>query len=224
MNKRSYWLVLLGGLAALLLAGVGCQTDIKPVEDRVGAVEQNVAAAQTKLTSLEGKAGAAEQNLIAAQAKLTSLEGKAGKIAAPAGKVEFVVTGVELKGSTVTKDLAVPPVDPKTLSDGYRYKEPGVADKADATKWEVSTYVWAPGAMTALQGDQVSARIFIVNGDKHTTWIEGPDGKEIVKEEVQNRGREYVMTFTASQVGNYKLVCNEHDPTMRAVITVLPRS
>jgi len=202
MSKRVHYLWVGGGLAVMVLAAVAC-TDIKPVEDRVGAAEQSIAAAQ---------------------AKVTALEAKAGKIAAPAGKVEFVVTGVELKGSTVTKDLAVPPVNPKTLSDGYRYKEPGVADKADATKWEVSTYVWAPGAMTALQGDQVTARIFIVNGDKHTTWIEGPDGAEVVKEQEQNRGREYLMTFTAAQAGNYKLVCNEHDPTMRAVITVLPRS
>lgn len=203
MSKGMRYLLVGGGLAALLLAAVACGPDIKPVEDRVGAAEQNIAAAQ---------------------AKLTSLEGKAGKIAAPAGKVEFTVTGVEWKGSTVTKDLAAPTIDPKTLSDGYRYKAPGVADKADATKWEVSTYVWQPGAMTVLQGDQVALRVFIVNGDKHTTWVEGPDGAEVVKEAEQNRGREYLMTFTAAKAGNYKLICNEHDPTMRANITVLPRS
>ncbi|GEM_PF-7124604 len=203
MNRRLYHMVIMGGLATLLLPALACGTDIKPVEDRVGAVEKSVTEVQ---------------------AKLANVEAKAGKIAAPAGAVEFVVTGVELKGSTVTKDLAVPPVNPKTLSDGYRYKEPGVADKADATKWEVSTYVWTPGAMTVLQGDRVDMRIFIVNGDKHTTWVEGPDGKEVVKEQEQNRGREYVVSFTASQVGTYKLVCNEHDPTMRSVITSLPRS
>jgi plastocyanin len=201
---RSYlrYLLIGGCFAALLLAAMAC-TDLKPVENRVGAVEQSLAVAQ---------------------AQVASLERKAGKIVAPAGEVEFVVTGVELKGSTSTASLAVPPVNPKTLSDGYRYKEPGVADKADATKWEVSTYVWTPGAMMVLQGDKVTARIFIINGDKHTTWVEGPDGAEVVKEQEQNRGREYVVTFTASQVGHYTLICNEHDPTMRAVITVLPRS
>ena len=189
------------GLA--LLAAMACAPSIKPLEDRVGAAEKNV-------TTIQGK--------------LASLEGKAGKIAAPAGKVEFVVTGVELKGSTVIKDLAVPTIDPKTLSDGYWYKAPGDADKSDPTKWEVSTYVSTPGAMTVLQGDDVALRIFIVNGDKHKTWIEGPDGKEVVKEQEQNRGREYVMKLTASQVGTYRLLCNNHDPTMTAVITVLPRS
>jgi plastocyanin len=203
MDRRVRAVVAAASAPILLLLVAACSTDVKPLEDRVGAVEQNATAAQ---------------------AKLASLEGKAGKIAAPATKVWFAVTGVELKGSTVTKDLAVPPVNPKTLSDGYRYKAPGEADKADATKWEVSTYVWDPGAITVLQGDEVTLRIFIVNGDKHTTWIEGPDGKEVVKEQEQNRGREYLMTFTAGQVGHYMLHCNEHDPTMNAVITVLPRS
>lgn len=201
--ERRFRAVVAAAGAAILLATAACSTDVKPLEDRVGAVEQNATAAQ---------------------AKLASLEGKAGKIAVPPSKVWFAVTGVELKGSTVTKDLAVPPVNPKTLSDGYRYKAPGEADKADATKWEVSTYVWNPGAITVLQGDEVTLRIFIVNGDKHTTWVEGPDGKEVVKEQEQNRGREYLLTFTAAQVGHYMLHCNEHDPTMNAVITVLPRS
>lgn len=203
MDGRIRAIVAAAGTAILLLLAAACGADVKPLEDRVGAVEQNVTAAQ---------------------AKLAGLEGKAGKLAAPASKVWFAVTGVEWKGSTVTKDLAVPPVNPKTLSDGYRYKAPGEADKNDATKWEVSTYVWQPGAMTVLQGDEVSLRIFIVNGDKHTTWIEGPDGMEVVKEQEQNRGREYLMTFTAAQVGHYTLHCNEHDPTMHAVLTVLPRS
>lgn len=195
-------LVIIGGTFAALLAAA-CAADLKPIEGKVAAVEQNVSSVQSRLGALESKTG---------------------KIAAPAGTVEVTMTGVELKGSTSTKDLAAPSVNPKTLGDGYRYKAPGEADKSDATKWEVSTYVWTPGAMTVLQGDKVTLRIFIVNGDKHTSWIEGPDGKEVVKEEVQNRGREYLMTFTASQIGTYKLVCNEHDPTMRAVITVLPRS
>ena len=203
MNRRLYHMVIMGGLATLLLPALACGTDIKPVEDRVGAVEKSVTEVQ---------------------AKLASVEAKAGKIAAPAGSVEFSVTGAELKGSTVLKDLATPTINPKDLSDGYRYKKPGDADKNDPTKWEVSTYVWSPAAMTVLQGDKVDLRIFIVNGDKHTVWVEGPDGKEVVKEQEQNRGREYIVSFTASQSGTYKLTCNEHDPTMRSVITSLPRS
>ncbi|MEK7281206.1 MAG: hypothetical protein AAB037_02490, partial [Chloroflexota bacterium] len=81
-----------------------------------------------------------------------------------------------------------------------------------------------PGAMTVFQGDEVTLRIFITNGDKHTTWIAGPEDEEIVAEQKQERGREYLMSFTPSKAGFYKLICNQHDPTMTAVITVLPRS
>lgn len=222
--RRSFHYLFLGGSLMLLLLVLAACTDLKPVEDRVGAAEQSVATLQGKVTGVEGKVTGVEGNVASLQGKVTSVEGKAGKLVAPAGKIEFTVTGVEWKGSTVTKDLAVPPVDPRTLSDGYRYKAPGDADKADATKWEVSTYVWQPGAMTVLQGDEVALRIFIVNGDKHPTWVEGPDGKEVAKEQELNRGREYLVKFTASQAGAYKLVCNNHDPTMRAVVTVLPRA
>jgi plastocyanin len=227
MNKRSYWLVLLGGLAALLLAGVGCQTDIKPVEDRVGTVEQDLSAVETKLTSLEGETGtmsSVKQDLSAVEVKLASLEGRTGKISSPASKVMFTVTGVEWKGSTTVDSLAAPSADPGTLSNGYRFKKPGDFDKSDPKKWEVSSYVWSPGAMTVLQGDEVTLRVFILNGDKHDSWIAGPDGKEAVSVQTLNRGREYTLRFTASQVGHYMLHCSSHAPTMDAVITVLPRT
>ncbi len=201
MSKRLTYLV--AGVSAVALLATACSADTKPLEDKVAAVEQSVAGLQGKLVSLEAKAG---------------------KLSVPAAAVEFTVTGVELKGSTVTKDLAAPPVDPKTLSDGYRYKAPGEADKADPTKWEVASYVWTPGAMTVLQGNTVKLRVFAVNGDKHVTWVEGPDGSEAIKERELNRGRDYTLTFTANQVGTYRLICTTHDPTMTAVITVLPRS
>jgi plastocyanin len=154
--------------------------------------------------------------------------GCAQQAAAPApsiasGERVYYVTGLEYKGSTVTKDLAAPDADPAKLSDGYRYKKPGDADKADATKWEVSTYRWEPGEMLAFVGDKVTLVSFIVNGDKHTTWVEGPDGKEVIKQVTMNRGREYKVSFTADKPGLYKLKCDEHDPTMTAFIWALPR-
>ncbi|MBI4213559.1 MAG: hypothetical protein HY534_04550 [Chloroflexi bacterium] len=135
--------------------------------------------------------------------------------------VEFAVTGAELKGTTTIASLAPPSDDPATLSDGYRYKGPGDADPADPTKWEVSSYVWVPSAMTVFQGDTVSLRIFSVNGDKHEVWVQAPDGSEVIREQELNRGRDYTLTFAASQRGYYTLVCTTHDPTMTAVITAL---
>ena len=78
---------------------------------------------------------------LAALAMVVSACGQGGASIA-SGERTYYLTGLEYKGSTVTKDLAAPDVDPAKLSDGYRYKKPGDAYKSDATKWEVSTYRW----------------------------------------------------------------------------------
>ncbi len=136
-------------------------------------------------------------------------------------KVEFNVTAMELKGSTTTDKLAPPTSSPKDLSDGYGFKKPGEADAKDPNKWEVSSYAWNPGSMTVCKGDAVTLRIFVTNGDEHKTWVEAPNGATAVKEQLQNRGREYVVNFVAKQAGIYRLMCDNHDPTMRANIFVL---
>ncbi len=139
------------------------------------------------------------------------------------GERTYYVTGVEYKGSTSTKDLEAPPADPAKISKGYSYKKPGDADKSDATKWEVSTYRFEPGVMLAFVGDKVSLVIFLVNGDKHHVWVEGPDGKEVVKSVEMLRGREYKVSFTADKPGEYKLICDQHSTNMTAFIWALPR-
>ncbi len=138
------------------------------------------------------------------------------------GERSFAITGVEYKGSTSTKDLAAPDQDPSKLSDGYRYKAPGKADANDATKWEVSTYRFEPASITALAGDKLTFRFFMVNGDKHSVWIEDPDGKEAIGKQTMNRGREYKVNLTLAKAGVYRIVCEEHDPTMTAYLWALP--
>jgi plastocyanin len=83
--------------------------------------------------------------------------------------------------------------------------------------------MWSPGNMTAFQGDKVNLHFFIVNGNEHEVWVEGPDGSTVVDETEMNRGREYTFTFDASQAGVYRLVCNNHEPTMTAELVVLPQ-
>lgn len=145
-----------------------------------------------------------------------------GLASIPTGERTYFMTGLEYKGATVTKDLAAPDQDPAKLSDGYRYKLPGKVD-ADPTKWEVSSYRFEPGVMQALVGDKVSLLVFITNGDKHNTWVEGPNGKEVVAKVAMSRGREYKLNFTASQAGVYRIICEEHDPTMTSYLWALPR-
>jgi plastocyanin len=164
--------------------------------------------------------GASEEDLDALQAQVDAL-GVAPSVATVERFIE--VTGIEIKGGTSTDSLAAPDVDPSTLSDGFGYKAPGVYDEENPTKWQVASYMWTPGNMTAFQGDKINLHFFIINGDEHTTWVEGPDGSTVVDETEMNRGREYTLTFDATQAGVYRLICNEHEPTMTAEIVVLPQ-
>ena len=164
--------------------------------------------------------GASEEDLDALRAEVQALDG-APSIAPVDRLIE--VTGFEIKGTTNTEDLAVPEVDPSTLSAGYGYKAPGF-DEENPTDWRVETYIWGPGNMTAFQGDNIDLHTFILNGNSHTVRVEGPDGSTVVEDIEMNRGRTYNLEFDASQAGVYKLICLTHAPTMTADIVVLPTS
>jgi len=133
--------------------------------------------------------------------------------------VTFDVSVIEIKGST--DGIDAPDVDPASLSAGYGFKEPGVYDGDNPDKWQVATYLFSPSALTAVKGDNITLRMFVINGDTHVTWLEAPDGS-VVEEWTMNRGREYNISFTADQAGYYTMHCNNHAPTMSANILVLP--
>lgn len=159
---------------------------------------------------------------LATAALALTVGGASGGGTAKAKTIEFNVLQIEIKGGTGADQLAPPTADPSKLSDGYGYKAPGTADPKDPKRWEVSAYGYSPAQMVACKGNVVQLRMFAVNGDKHQDWIEAPNGNEVAKEAEHNRGREYVVRFTAKQAGDYRLVCNKHEPTMVAHIRVLP--
>jgi plastocyanin len=115
-------------------------------------------------------------------------------------------------------------VDPTTLSAGYRFTGPGDYDEENPDKWQVSSYMFSPADMTVMQGDTVTLRTFVLNGDTHAVRLLAPDGSEVGDAEVWNRGREYNLTFTADQAGYYTLICDTHGPTMTTQILALPAS
>lgn len=164
--------------------------------------------------------GASEEDLDALRAEIQALD-SAPSIDPVDRLIE--VTGFEIKGTTNTEDLAVPEVDPSTLSAGYGYKAPGF-DEDNPSDWRVETYIWGPGNMTAFQGDTIDLHTFILNGNSHTVRVEGPDGSTVVEDVEMNRGRTYNLKFDATQAGVYKLICLTHAPTMTADIVVLPTS
>ncbi len=83
--------------------------------------------------------------------------------------------------------------------------------------------MYNPAAFTVSEGDSVTLRTFVLNGDNHATWLEAPDGSRVPETEVtMNRGRQYEVKFTADQAGYYTWKCADHNPTMSAQILVLP--
>lgn len=132
------------------------------------------------------------------------------------------LTALEVKGSTTADKLAPPSANPAELSKGYGFKGPGQADKSAPQKWEVASYLFAPGFVVVRQGDTVTLTAFVVNGDEHEVWIAAPDGQKVVPNTIWNRGREYRMQFLADKLGTYQLVCSNHAPSMIATFLVLP--
>lgn len=139
-----------------------------------------------------------------------------GTTGAEPGTVTFDVELIEVKGAT--DGISAPDIDPTTLSRGYGYKAPGDYDAESPDKFQVATYMFAPGAMTVVTGDDVTLRMFGVNGDEHEIFVQAPDGSTIVELFTINRGREVTASFTADQAGHYKLFCTTHGPTMSADI------
>lgn len=138
-----------------------------------------------------------------------------GALAEP-GDVTFDVELVEIKGAT--DGIPAPDVDPKSLSKGYGYTQPGDFDAENPDKWQVAAYLFAPGAMSVIKGDDVTLRMFGVNGDEHVITVEAPDGSTAVESFTVNRGREVTVSFTADQAGHYRVICVTHSPTMTADI------
>ena len=139
--------------------------------------------------------------------------------AADPSDVTFDVELVEIKGAT--DGIPPPEVDPSSLSTGYGYKPPGEYDADNLNKWQVATYMFSPAAMSVVQGDAVTLRFFGVNGDHHGISLVAPDGSTVVDHFDMSRGREGLLTFSADQVGHYKLICANHFPTMTADILSL---
>jgi len=119
--------------------------------------------------------------------------------------VTFDIEVIEIKGAT--DGIDPPSVDPTTLSAGYGFKPPGEYD-----------YLYSPGAMSVVNGDDVTLRFFGINGDSHQMWVESPDGTKVTDVVELNRGRELVLEFTADDLGHYKIICSTHAPTMTADI------
>lgn len=191
------------------------ESDLKSLEAALASgIEQVVVAEETSETSsafLDDLSG-----------RLTDLEAVAVRNSTEPGKVSFTVTGVAWQGVTTLDDLAEPNVDPTALSNGYQFSRPNVLDPQNPNVWGVSTFTFQPSAVTVRQDDEITLKTFIVSGEHHNSWIEGPDGERVLEPQDLQIGREYELEFVAEKPGIYRLICLQHSPTMNMVITVLP--
>lgn len=191
--------------------------DVRPYPGTLGCLSVVIATRR-----LGAKLSPTERKAIMRPQRLTMLAVIAGLVLAACSSttgadpsdVTFDVQLIEVKGAT--DGIDAPDIDPTGLSSGYGYTPPGEYDAENLNKWQVATYMYSPGSMSVVQGDQVTLRMFGVNGDEHTMFVQAPDGSTVVESFTVNRGREVTTSFTADQAGHYKIFCTTHAPTMTA--------
>ena len=157
------------------------------------------------------------QRLSATLFAATLIAGHAGYIGASQAQTPqkrfFTIAAVEPRGGVNVSQEPFP-ADPLPPGGGYVIRQP------DQTgRWEVSAYVWAPSQVVVHQGDEVTLEFVGINGAAHPTEIKGLDKAFTLK-----RGHVMQIQFKAEKPGVYPIVCNTHQPSMRAEVVVLPRT
>lgn len=145
----------------------------------------------------------------------TTAKPKPHGVPAPFGSVEFFISETELTAVNKIKEVPPPKVDPAKFSDAYEYEY-----VKGAPTFDVKQDVFLPSAITVHQGDVVALRIFDVEGHHKLTLL-NPTGASVFEKSKTYGGREYLKVFTANELGIYRLVCENHEPSMKVVITVL---
>jgi heme/copper-type cytochrome/quinol oxidase subunit 2 len=70
---------------------------------------------------------------------------------------------------------------------------------------EIEAYRWDPGTIVVPKDQDITLRIYGVNGSEHPFYIEGTDYKGNVQ-----KGKETIMNVKFDQAGTYRLICLTH--------------
>ena len=132
---------------------------------------------------------------------------------APAAERFFTVLAVEPKGGT-TVDKEPFPTSPLPPGGGFVIAPPDEKTR----RWEVSAYVWQPSQIVVNEGDVVTLEFVGINGAAHPTTIAAFGQTFTVR-----RGQAHRVTFTASEVGIFGIICSTHKPSMSGELIVMPR-
>ncbi len=131
---------------------------------------------------------------------------------AEAGTTKTVyMSAIEYKGSANTATEAFPVATPEP-GGGYKLTAPDAGGN-----WSTSSYRWDPGVIVVNRGDQVDLRIWGVNGSVHHAHIE-----RYVDSFQVRRGSLTVVSFTADKLGTFRIHCETHEPSMEALLVVVP--
>lgn len=117
-----------------------------------------------------------------------------------------------LQGDATHKPEAFPEA-PLTSSNGMWVKGP--SENGD---WRVRAFVFDPAQVTVQQGDEVRLNFVGVHGGSHTIAVEGVGEPVVVK-----RGTAQTVSFKAERPGIVTFRCDDHPPSMRGQVVVLPK-
>jgi plastocyanin len=70
---------------------------------------------------------------------------------------------------------------------------------------EIESYRWDPGTIVVQKGQDITLKIYGVNGKEHPFYIEGTDYKGVVQ-----KGEETELTVRFDKEGTYRLICTAH--------------
>lgn len=85
---------------------------------------------------------------------------------------------------------------------------------ADGKKLEA--YRWDPGTIVIPKNQNVTLKIFGVNGEEHPFYIEGTNIKGTVK-----KGEETVVSLNFNEEGTYRLICDAHSHEEHNVVPMI---
>ena len=131
--------------------------------------------------------------------------------------VAGLLVGAVALGLVMGKAPAPAAVDRTFIMTAIEYKGTFGANEGQPAGTVVEAYRWDPSYLEVNKGDRVTLMIFGVNGAAHPTTIDGYDLAFTV-----TRGEWTTVTFTASKVGIFEMVCHvpDHTATMHAYIIV----
>jgi plastocyanin len=132
---------------------------------------------------------------------------------------EFYITTVHIDGKTSTRgdDSHKPeafPAEKLPAGNGLQLKGP-----TESGEWTVRAFAFVPSQIVVRQGDRVRLHFVGVQGASHSIHVAGQGVDERF---TLRRGTAKTVDLEATTPGVLEIVCDDHGPSMRGELVVLP--